>query len=502
VKNKFYNFLLVGVSLAVFASHVDAKTAHGTAKKTAVKVLTKQSKKTVAKSAKKSTAKLTEPSPIAHLKKTSSAQRHTKKTKPEATRTASLLGDKKSLKNHAGKQLAQHHKATSRSLHQPIAKANKHSTTVPATASKQHRVTAQLMPTSDVQTDDFEANKLTNNHAQPLTPEVLEVAQETKIPHLPSQNKLVKIGLDSSVINYISPSEPPLNAFNDTVSEAVSAETLTASGAVLTAHAVITTTLTAAAQNAGISSALMDQLITIFAWDIDFANDLHRGDQFTLVYQSGNNEHVIAAEFVSQGRALTAVHYRDLEGNVNYYTPEGKAMRKAFLSSPVDYVRISSPFDANRRHPILNRIRAHKGVDYAARTGTPVKAAGDGHIAFIGRKGGYGQVMILQHGEHYETLYAHLSAFKDSLLQGDDVKQGDIIAYVGQTGLATGPHLHYEFRVDGQHRNPEEQTAPRHLMTLNGRSLGHFKGQAQPVLAQLYSAKARTLWAKNQTITR
>ncbi|MBZ4201787.1 MAG: M23 family metallopeptidase [Methylovulum sp.] len=358
------------------------------------------------------------------------------------------------------------------------------------------------MPTSDVQTDDFEANKLTNNHAQPLTPEVLEVAQETKIPHLPSQNKLVKIGLDSSVINYISPSEPPLNAFNDTVSEAVSAETLTASGAVLTAHAVITTTLTAAAQNAGISSALMDQLITIFAWDIDFANDLHRGDQFTLVYQSGNNEHVIAAEFVSQGRALTAVHYRDLEGNVNYYTPEGKAMRKAFLSSPVDYVRISSPFDANRRHPILNRIRAHKGVDYAARTGTPVKAAGDGHIAFIGRKGGYGQVMILQHGEHYETLYAHLSAFKDSLLQGDDVKQGDIIAYVGQTGLATGPHLHYEFRVDGQHRNPEEQTAPRHLMTLNGRSLGHFKGQAQPVLAQLYSAKARTLWAKNQTITR
>ena len=502
MKNKFYNFLLVGVSLAVFASHVDAKTAHGTAKKTTVKVVAKQSKKTVAKAAKKTTAKFTEHSSVAPLKKQTSARINTKKTKPDSAHIAVLKGDKKSPKNLAGKQLVQHHKTTSRSTRQQLAKANKHTTTAHSTQSKAHRVTTRLMPTVDVQLDDFEENKLANPYAPALTSDVLEVAQETKIPHLPSQNKLVNISSEASTIHDIGSSEPPLASLSNTPLVSDSTETSMASGEVLTAHAVITTTLTAAAQNAGISSALMDQLITIFAWDIDFANDLHRGDQFTLVYQSGHHEHVIAAEFVSKGRALTAVHYRDLEGNVNYYTPEGKAMRKAFLSSPVDYVRISSPFDANRKHPILNRIRAHKGVDYAARTGTPVKAAGDGHIAFIGRKGGYGQVMILQHGEHYETLYAHLSAFKDSLLQGDDVKQGDIIAYVGQTGLATGPHLHYEFRVDGQHRNPEEQTAPRHLMTLNGRSLGHFKGQAQPVLAQLYSAKARTLWAKNQTITR
>jgi murein DD-endopeptidase MepM/ murein hydrolase activator NlpD len=130
-------------------------------------------------------------------------------------------------------------------------------------------------------------------------------------------------------------------------------------------------------------------------------------------------------------------------------------MRKAFLSTPVDFVRISSGFDTHRKHPILNRIRAHNGIDYAARTGTPVKSTGDGEVMFYGSKGGYGQVMIIKHGEHYETLYAHLSDFKACLESGDLVKQGDVIGYIGQTGLATGPHLHYEFRVDGVHHNPE-----------------------------------------------
>jgi murein DD-endopeptidase MepM/ murein hydrolase activator NlpD len=172
-------------------------------------------------------------------------------------------------------------------------------------------------------------------------------------------------------------------------------------------------------------------------------------------------------------------------------------MRKAFLSTPVDFVRISSGFDTHRKHPILNRIRAHKGIDYAARTGTPVKSAGDGEVTFRGSKGGYGQVMIVKHGEHYETLYAHLSDFKEGLESGDLVKQGDVIGYVGQTGLATGPHLHYEFRVDGVHRNPETLNLAQSL-PLHAEVLADFKAQTRPQLAQLNKTKAQSLFAKNQ----
>jgi murein DD-endopeptidase MepM/ murein hydrolase activator NlpD len=203
---------------------------------------------------------------------------------------------------------------------------------------------------------------------------------------------------------------------------------------------------------------------------------------------------------MTNGKVYTAVRYKDPNGIVSYYTPEGKSMQKAFLSAPVDYARISSHFDSHRRHPVLNRIRAHKGVDYAARTGTPVKSAGDGIVSFRGRKGGYGQVLIIQHGEHYETLYAHLSGFKKGLKSGDAVGQGDIIGYVGQTGLATGPHLHYEFRIDGVHRNPESlHHAPS--MPIDKNLMADFKSQTQPYLAQLYQAKANSLLAKNLSNT-
>jgi murein DD-endopeptidase MepM/ murein hydrolase activator NlpD len=172
-------------------------------------------------------------------------------------------------------------------------------------------------------------------------------------------------------------------------------------------------------------------------------------------------------------------------------------MRKAFLSAPVDFARISSGFDSHRKHPILNRIRAHNGVDYAARTGTPVKSTGDGEVIFIGGKGGYGKAMIIRHGEHYETVYAHLSDFKDGLESGDLVKQGDVIGYIGQTGLATGPHLHYEFRVDGVHRNPETLDLAQSL-PLHEEILADFKAQTRSTLAQLYKTKAKSLYAKNQ----
>ena len=268
-------------------------------------------------------------------------------------------------------------------------------------------------------------------------------------------------------------------------------------------HGTVDSSLSLAGQKVGLSNDLIMQLTNIFAWDIDFATNLHRGDQFTVVYEetgigkNSNDSQIVAAEFVNRGRILTAIRYKDNEGNVNYYSPEGKPMRKAFLSTPVDFVRISSGFDTHRKHPILNRIRAHKGVDYAARTGTPVKSAGDGEVVFRGRKGGYGQVMIVKHGEHYETLYAHLSDFKKDLEPGDQVKQGEVIGYVGQTGLATGPHLHYEFRIDGVHRNPESLHLAQSL-PLQAELLADFKSQTQPVLAQLNQTKARSLFAINQ----
>jgi murein DD-endopeptidase MepM/ murein hydrolase activator NlpD len=264
------------------------------------------------------------------------------------------------------------------------------------------------------------------------------------------------------------------------------------------AHGIVNSSLTIAAQQAGLSNELIVQLTNIFAWDIDFATNLQNGDQFTVVYEKTNTttDQIVAAEFVTRGKTFTAIRYEDNEGQVNYYSPEGKPMRKAFLSTPVDFIRISSGYDIHRKHPVLNRIRAHKGVDYAARTGTPVKAAGDGDVVFLGRKGGYGQVMILKHGEHHETLYAHLSHFKKGLENGDHVNQGDVIGFVGQTGLATGPHLHYEFRVDGVHQNPESLNN-QHVELLRDRKLVEFKSQSQYLLAQLYQTKAKNLFAKS-----
>jgi len=268
-------------------------------------------------------------------------------------------------------------------------------------------------------------------------------------------------------------------------------------------HGVVNTSLSSAGLTAGLTTELVLQLANVFAWDIDFATNLRQGDQFTVVYEEtgGNNDsfesRIVAAEFVNQGRILTAIRYKDDAGNINYYSPEGRPMRKAFLSTPVDFIRISSGFDTQRKHPILNKIRAHKGVDYAARIGTPVKSAGDGEVVFCGNKGGYGQALIIKHGERYETLYAHLSDFKDGIKPGDQVTQGEVIAYVGQTGLATGPHLHYEFRVDGVHRNPETLSLAQPL-PLHAEILADFKAQTYSVLTQLNQAKARTLLAKNQ----
>lgn len=248
---------------------------------------------------------------------------------------------------------------------------------------------------------------------------------------------------------------------------------------------------------ANLSDRLILQVADIFNYDIDFAQDLQPGDRFTVVYdvlykngkklRDGN---VLAAEFVNQGHSYRAVRYVDGDGNSAYYTPEGQSMRKAFIRTPVDFARISSGFTLHRLHPVLNTIRAHKGVDYAAPIGTPVKATADGRVEFVGKRGGYGNLIVLKHWGPYETAYGHLSRFRSGLTSGSKVHQGDVIGYVGMTGLATGPHLHYEFRIDGIHQNPVTVALPRGN-PIYGKQLAQFKSGTAPLVARLDNAKTR-----------
>src|SRR5665213_422085 len=218
-----------------------------------------------------------------------------------------------------------------------------------------------------------------------------------------------------------------------------------------TATATIDSSLFQAAAAANISDTVALKLANVFAWDIDFVLDIREGDRFTAVYeqiyQDGKyvrDGEVLAAEFVNSGKVYRAVRFVADTGAVGYYTPEGLPMRKAFLRAPVDFTRVSSVFNPHRLHPILNRIRGHMGTDYAAPTGTPVHAAGDGRVSFAGRRGGYGNALVLAHSNNISTLYGHMSRFAKNIRVGTHVQQGEIIGFVGMTGLATGPHLHYE----------------------------------------------------------
>jgi len=258
---------------------------------------------------------------------------------------------------------------------------------------------------------------------------------------------------------------------------------------------VITSSLFEAAQDAGMSDTLTMQLAGIFGWDIDFALDLRDGDSFSVVYddlyvEGDRLRHgdILAAEFVNRGHTYQAVRYTDASGRSDYYTADGKSMRKAFLRTPVEFSRISSRFTTARFHPVLNRIRAHKGVDYAAPIGTPIKATGDGKVAFVGQKGGYGNVIELQHGSRYSTLYGHMSRFASGMRPGSRIRQGQTIGYVGMTGLATGPHLHYEFRIDGAHRNPLTVQFPD-AAPIAPQYKKDFIAKTQDLLAQLESKK-------------
>ena len=246
-----------------------------------------------------------------------------------------------------------------------------------------------------------------------------------------------------------------------------------------------------AGQDAGMSDSLIMSLASIFGWDIDFALDIRQGDAFTVMYEElyldgekVGDGNIIAAEFINDNRTYRAYRYTDSNEKTEYYSPDGKSMRKPFMRTPVDLARISSRFNLKRKHPVLNKIRAHKGVDYAARTGTPIKATGDGKVVHRGRKGGYGNTIILRHGNTYTTLYAHMSKYARKTGVGSRVKQGQIIGYIGSTGLATGPHLHYEFRVNGVHRNPLKVKLPS-AKPLPDSEIDRFEASIQPLVVQL-----------------
>jgi murein DD-endopeptidase MepM/ murein hydrolase activator NlpD len=267
------------------------------------------------------------------------------------------------------------------------------------------------------------------------------------------------------------------------------------------ASGVIDRTLFSSASKAGLPDAITMKMAEIFGWDIDFALAIRPGDRFTVIYEelwadgkevgSGN---IIAAEFVNKGRTHRAIRYTDGRGTTDYYSPDGMPLKKSFFRTPVKFTRISSRFSNRRWHPVLKRTRAHKGVDYAAPKGTPIIATGDGTVEFRGWKGGYGRVVYLKHGRKYRTVYGHMAKFAKGLGTGDRVKQGQIIGYVGQSGLATGPHLHYEFHVNGVHRNPLAVMA-QIADPLPIREMAKFQNFAKPVLASLEQTASDTMLA-------
>jgi murein DD-endopeptidase MepM/ murein hydrolase activator NlpD len=252
----------------------------------------------------------------------------------------------------------------------------------------------------------------------------------------------------------------------------------------------IRSSLFATADAVGLPDSITTQMADIFSGDIDFTRDLRRGDRFRIVYevflhngrplQAGR---VLAAEFVNNGKAYQAVWFADENGKGGYYAADGKNMRKTFLRSPLEFSRITSGFKM-RLHPILHEWRAHKGIDYGAPSGTRVKATADGTVEFAGQQGGYGNAVILRHTGGVTTLYGHLRGFASGIRRGARVAQGDVIGYVGATGWATGPHLHYEFRVNNQQRNPLSIAMPAAEPVPPDR-MEAFRAATMPLAAQL-----------------
>ena len=264
-------------------------------------------------------------------------------------------------------------------------------------------------------------------------------------------------------------------------------------------NGVIKSSLFAAAN--GVPDQIVHQLVSVLGWDIDFARDLRRGDSFSLLYEelhiNGRQVRtgdVLALEFRSQrvGEPIRAFRYTDSNGATDYFTPDGRSLRRAFMRNPLRFNRISSRFSKSRLHPVLRVRRPHRGVDYAAPRGTAVRATGSGRVSFVGRKSGYGKTIVLTHGNGYTTLYAHLSRYAKGARKGKQVRQGQLIGYVGSTGISTGPHLHYEFRINGVHRDPLTVALPR-AAPLDKKEMKRFRRTIGPLVARIDNLGATQL---------
>jgi murein DD-endopeptidase MepM/ murein hydrolase activator NlpD len=257
--------------------------------------------------------------------------------------------------------------------------------------------------------------------------------------------------------------------------------------------AVIRHSLFGAADDAGIPDSVAIQLADIFGGDIDFHRDLRKGDQFSVIYESVSHfgkpvrtERILAAELINDGKIYRAFWFQAMDSIGGYYTADGRSVKKAFLRSPLEFSRVTSGFSTARYHPVLQEIRAHRGIDYGAPMGTRVKATGDGVVEFVGNRGGYGKVVMLRHFGDKATVYGHLSGFASGIKTGTRVTQGDVIGFVGATGLATGPHLHYEFKVAGIHRNPLTVALPN-ATPLPQAQLSIFRAHVEELLSKLDS---------------
>lgn len=262
-----------------------------------------------------------------------------------------------------------------------------------------------------------------------------------------------------------------------------------------TATGVINNSLYNAGVKAKLDDALIMQLASIFGWDIDFALDMRKNDAFSIVYEERfldgekiGNGAILAAEFINQGEAFTALRYEHENGDVSYYTPEGKSMRKAFLRAPLDFRRISSNFNPKRLHPISKTVRPHRGIDYAASRGTPVWSSGNGRVIASGYSKANGNYVFVQHGNNIQTKYLHLH--KRHVKKGQRIKQKQQIGTVGSTGYSTAPHLHYEFLMNGVHRNPRTivNKLPK-AKSIATSELSRFKQAIQPQLAELATVR-------------
>lgn len=254
---------------------------------------------------------------------------------------------------------------------------------------------------------------------------------------------------------------------------------------------VIQSSLFAATDKADLPDSISAQLVEIFGTQIDFHRDLQRGDRFTVVYEQLNDEgeaakvgKILAAEFINSGKTYRAVYFANQEGKGGYYSADGKSLKQAFLRSPLEFSRISSGFTIARFHPVLQQWRAHKGVDYAAPIGTKIKVTSDGIVEFVGQQNGYGNVISIRHQGKYSTLYGHMSGFAKGIHKGSRVSQGDVIGYVGMTGWATGPHLHYEFKVDNVQQDPLKVALPNNV-PLEPRNMMAFRQVSSDMMHRL-----------------